>query len=185
MKKNVVRGIRKKTGHVICMSLVFLVLLYVSALADGKKQIAILGDSYSAYYHYVPRGFSCSYAINGTDGHNKWKNNVDSVKQMWWYPLVMSEEYNLTVNCSYSGSCFCGTRKYSQSYIQRMKKYLNGSRKADIIFVEGGTNDSWNKRSPGKLRFEKWNRKNLNRSLPAFCYILHYLKAHYPECFEK
>ena len=171
----------KRAGVMTCLTATLLFLCDMSVFAEEEKQIAILGDSYSAYYHYIPGGYRCSYAVNGTDGQNKWNNNVNSVKQMWWYPLIMSKEYKLSVNCSYSGSCICGTKKHSQSYVQRMKKYLNGSRKADIIFVEGGTNDIWNKRTLGKLRFEKWNQKNLNRTLPAFCYILHFLKVHYPE----
>ena len=176
-----VRRIRRRIGLLIWFSTVLLTLCSISSFADGKKQIAILGDSYSAYYGYIPKGYKCSYAIYGKDGQNKWNNNINSVTQMWWYPLIMSEEYKLSVNCSYSGTCFCGTKKNSNSYVLRMKKQLNGSRKADIIFVEGGTNDSWNRRAIGKLRYENWNQKNLNRSLPAFCYILNYLKAHYPQ----
>ena len=172
---------RTKTIWLTCLIVVFVSLFSELASAGEKKQIAILGDSYSAYYGYIPGGYECSYAIHGKDGQNKWSNNVNSVKQMWWYPLITSDDYNLSVNCSFSGSCLGGTGKYSQSFLIRMKKHLNGRRKADIIFVEGGTNDSWRKKPLGKLQYEKWNCTKLNRALPAFCYILHYLKTHYPE----
>lgn len=176
----------KKAILIFLVSFLFMAFT-VQAYGKGAKRIAILGDSYSAYYGMIPKGYDCSYAIRGIDGENKWKNNINSVKQMWWYRLMKTSRYKLTVNCSYSGSCFGyiykgGRRGNSSSFISRMKEYLNGrKKKADIIFVQGGTNDSWRKRPVGNVQYSRWTSKKLYKSLPAFCYILHYLKKHYPK----
>ncbi len=179
-------GIARYTLLFLCLMILLMPLQAVTASADETKSIAILGDSYSAYYGYIPKGYSCSYAIHGKDGVNKWRNNVNSVKQMWWYKLIETGRYKLSVNCSYSGSCFGyvkkgGKKRNKSSFITRMTKFLNGQKgQADIIFVQGGTNDSWRKRPIGGLKFNAWNKKDLRRALPAFCYILDYLKAHNP-----
>lgn len=171
----------------LCLVSTLLLILSMQTYGASRKRIAILGDSYSAYYGMIPKGYECSYAIRGVDGENKWRNNINSVKQMWWYRLIKNGHYKLSVNCSYSGSCFGyvykgGKRNNSSSYICRMKKDLNGKKKkADIIFVQGGTNDSWRKRPVGKVQYSKWSSKSLYKALPAFCYVLHYLKKHYPK----
>ncbi len=171
----------------LCLSLILISSQVSDIFAGETQQIAVLGDSYSAYYGYIPEGYSCSYAIRGKDGENKWPNNVSSVQQMWWHRLTETGRYKLLVNCSYSGSCFGyiykgGSSKNSSSYVSRMKKYLNGQKKqADIIFVLGGTNDTWRSRPIGKLKYSKWTQKDLYKALPAFSYILHYLKKHNPK----
>jgi len=166
---------------------IFLLLFSLHPFARSRKRIAILGDSYSSYFGTIPKGYASSYAYKGKDGKNKWKSDIKSAKQMWWYKLVKTGRYRLTINCSYSGSCFGyiwkgGRKKNPASYISRMKEYLNGKKvKADIIFVEGGTNDTWRKRPTGKLQYGKWTRKSLSKVLPAFCYVLRYLKKKYPK----
>ncbi len=179
-------SITRYTLLLLCLTILLIPFYAMSASANETKAIAILGDSYSAYYGYIPKGYSCSYAIHGKDGVNKWPNNVNSVKQMWWHKLIATGRYRLSVNCSYSGSCFGyvakgGKKRNQDSYITRMKKFLNGQkRQADIIFVQGGANDSWRKRPIGELKFNAWTQKDLRKALPAFCYILDYLKAHNP-----
>ena len=181
------RNTRKMALVLLCTAGLFLMLFSMNVSAKGRKRFAILGDSYSAYYGMIPKGYECSYAIKGKDGENKWPNNINHVSQMWWYRLIKTGRYKMTVNCSYSGSCFGyiykGGKSHNRtSYLCRMRKYLNGKRtKADIIFVQGGTNDSWRKKPIGKVKFEKWTKEDLRKALPSFSYILNYLKKKYPK----
>lgn len=121
----------------LCLVSTLLLILSMQTYGASRKRIAILGDSYSAYYGMIPKGYECSYAIRGVDGENKWRNNINSVKQMWWYRLIKNGHYKLSVNCSYSGSCFGyvykgGKGNNSSSYICRMKKDLNGKKRRRI-----------------------------------------------------
>ena len=181
---------RKQTRKALRLWLLtglFLLLFGLHPFAGSRKRIAILGDSYSSCFGTIPKGYAPSYAYKKKNGKIKWKRDVKSAGQMWWYKLVKTGQYRLAINCSYSGSCFgytCkgGLKKNPSSYISRMKEYLNGKKvKADIIFVEGGTNDTWKKRLTGKLQYGKRTRKSLSKALPAFCYILRYLKKKYPK----
>ena len=187
MMKNANTGRRKFSLILFCAIGLFLILFSMTVQAKGKKRFAILGDSYSAYYGMIPKGYICSYAINGRDGENRWPNNINRVSQMWWYKLAKTGRYQMTVTCSYSGSCFGyiykgGKKRNPQSYLTRMMKYLNGKKtKADLIFVQGGTNDVWRNKPIGKVRFDGWTQKHLKKALPAFCYILNYLKGNYPK----
>ena len=180
-------SIRKAFPVLLCTAVLFLILSSITVSAKGRNRFAILGDSYSAYYGMIPKGYDCSYAIRGKDGENKWPNNINHVSQMWWYKLAKNDHYKMTVNCSFSGSCFGyiykgGKRRNPQSYLSRMTRYLNGKRtKADIIFIQGGTNDSWRKKPVGKVKYGKWTQKDLRKALPSFCYILNYLKRKYPK----
>lgn len=52
--------------------------------------------------------------------------------------------------------------------------------KPDLLFVEGGINDTF--ASPvGTLQYKDWTEEDLKNSLPAYCYMLDYLKRHNPD----
>lgn len=65
-----------------------------------------------------------------------------------------------------------------------MKDYFSKDGKsadADTIFVFGGTNDAWANSPIGQLKYSNWTTDDLNSVLPAFCYMLSYIKQNNPD----
>lgn len=148
------------------------------------KNIAIIGDSYSTYYGWIPDGYSSWYAADGVDGHNTAENDVNSVEQTWWKQMINEKGYNLLVNSSYSGSCVCNTTfgggdGTATSFITRAAKDLEG-KNPDTIYIFGGTNDSGAGCPVGSLKYSDWTTDDLKQVLPAVCYLIDWNKTNFP-----
>lgn len=163
-------------------------ILSIKKYIDSKyKNFSILGDSYSTYQGWIPEGYLSWYKNNGK---NEETNNVKSVTNTWWWQLSKETKMNLLFNSSFSGSTICNTTYGGKdgsesSFVTRMKKDLGEGRflecKPDIIFIFGGTNDSWANSPVGELKYENWISEDLKKILPAFCYMLDYLKLWNPQ----
>ena len=146
----------------------------ISCDALEGKRIAILGDSYSTYVGWIPQGYAIYY-----DG----SRILTSVDQTWWKRLIDACDCELVINSSYSGSTICNTgyrqNDYTNiSFITRMKSDIPDS--VDVIFVFGGTNDSWAGSPVGELKYEDWTTDDLKNFLPAACYLFDYLTRTFP-----
>lgn len=144
-----------------------------------KKNIFIMGDSYSTYGGYIPEGYNCYYSDERTD-----EPIVKSVEKTWWKRLAAKMDYNIAMNDSFSGSTVCNTvrenHNISSSFVSRIDKYIDenffAENKIDEFFLFGGTNDSWTEAPLGELKYENWTADDLKCVLPAFCYIMDKLK---------
>ncbi|NDV95338.1 hypothetical protein D0T84_10450 [Dysgonomonas sp. 521] len=146
-----------------------------------KKEIkiSILGDSYSTFEGFVtPVSNPVWYPVtNGWDA-----NDVVDVKQMWWHGVLQEYGATLEINNSYSGATICNTGYYgtdssSLSFIARM----NNMGDPDIIFIFGGTNDSWANSPVGDYKYHDWTTADLKSFRPAFAYMLDYLTKKHPD----
>lgn len=144
------------------------------------KNISILGDSYSTFENWIlpdDRGY---YPYDG--------NDVTNVSETYWHKLLLSFNAGLITNDSFGGSTVAHTIRpnhtYSDSFIERMKNSLgigrNGQAKPDLILICGGTNDYWNNVPLGELKYSNWTDTDLENFLPAFCYMLDYIKYYNP-----
>ena len=148
------------------------------------KNIVIFGDSYSTYEGCIPDGYATYYSPNGrAEGPAVTKMNVDST---WWKQFIDLCGVNLLLNNSWSGSTI-GYTGYnnadcskSSSFIYRYNKLKdeNFFKKniVDIVFVFGGTNDSWSEAPLGEMKFSGWEEKDFFNVLPAICYFVYTLK---------
>lgn len=146
-----------------------------------KTSFSILGDSFSTYKGWIPEGYATWYGDGDT--------NINGVEETWWHLLMSEYDLSLLCNCSYSGSTVCTTgyeeiTDNAQAFIVRMKDHLDAkdssAPKPDILFVEGGINDTY--ASPaGTLQYGDWTEEDLKNALPAYCYMLDYLKHHNPD----
>ena len=142
---------------------------------------SIIGDSYSTYKNWIPENNASWYAVNGVDGENYQQNNVDSVKDCWWYKLSKETVFPLILNESYSGSTICNTGynggdSTSTSFITRADRACldaakTGKIKPRVIIVFGGTNDSWANVPIGEIQYSGWATADLKKFLPAACYL--------------
>ena len=145
------------------------------------KSFSIIGDSYSSYKGWVPAKATPWYGYNG-DGANYQDNDVDSVKDMWWHQLSKEVGVKLLLDDAWSGSIIANL---ISGFVMddRLKQFGTENvmrEKPDIIFVFGGTNDSWNDVEIGTPKYENWTDADLQKTIPAFCYLVDYLKTYNP-----
>ena len=146
--------------------------------AQAKETVAILGDSYSTYEGYL------TPSTNEIWYFQPWRDkrtDVNDVKQTWWWQVIDRGGFKLGVNNSYSGSTICNTGYNDEDYTARsfVTRY-NNLGTPDIIFVFGGTNDSWANVPVGEFKYENIRRADLFTFRPAMAYLMQGLINHYP-----
>ena len=144
--------------------------------------IMILGDSYSTFKGYIPEGHQPYYAPTGPDYIINYpelklnENDVCDVKDTWWYSLA-TENGNLLLNSSWSGSTICNTgyggADYSnKSFTKRIENLIEEgffkNNKIDTFFLFGGTNDSCADAPLGEKIHSGWTKEDLYHVFPAF-----------------
>lgn len=148
----------------------------------------IFGDSYSTFENYVPEDYDIYYSEKGRP-----ETDVTKVSQTWWYQVVTDADLNLVRNDSWSGSTICYTGydntdcSQTSSFIHRFTKLSKqgffDENKIDVVFVFGGTNDSWANAPVGTVKYDHFDKSDLYSVLPATCYFLKALKEKMP-CAE-
>ncbi|MBR2387938.1 MAG: hypothetical protein IKB02_04140 [Clostridia bacterium] len=152
---------------------------------EGPKNVMIFGDSYSTFEGYIPKTYKTWYYAAG-----RAETDVKQVSDTWWYPLCNEMGYNLVMNDSYSGSTIGYTgysgadTSQSSSFIHRLELYKNQNyfekNDIDLIFVFGGTNDSWCGAPLGEYKTENISKSDCYNVLPAIVYFLTELKEAAP-----
>ena len=144
------------------------------------KTFAILGDSYSTFKGHIPKGNRVYYPYPEVP-------DVIRVEQTWWHLLMQKRNLQLLVNESYSGATVCEDVRegypLDSAFTKRAIRAFcqENAEKPDIIFLFGCTNDSWFDRTIGENRYDNWTQEDLQKTLPAYCNIIHNLKTHNPE----
>lgn len=147
-----------------------LILLFAQAISAQIK-VSILGDSYSTFENWVPAENDAWY---GADKGN----DVKDVGLTWWHELIENNGLKLEVNNSWSGATICNTGYNGEDYTHRSFLTRAGSlgSKPDIIYVFGGTNDSWANSPIGDF-----DESDMFAVRPAAKAMLQKIKATYPE----
>lgn len=149
------------------------------SITAATKKVSILGDSYSTFEGWNPEGYISWYKPVPKPGR---PTDVTEVDQTWWKLYLDHTGYDLETNNSYSGSTVCNTgyegKDYSdRSFINRID--LLGH--PDIIFIFGGTNDSWAGSPVGDYIWSGWEPEQLYFYRPATAYMLSGIQKLYPE----
>ena len=149
----------------------------ISATAQYRKSISILGDSYSTFKDYLTPDTNYVWYPQ----ENRKTNDVVDVRQTWWHQFIKDNGFRLHVNNSFSGATICHTGYHREDYSDRSYctrlKYLGTP---DIIIVFGGTNDTWAKSPIGDFQYSDWKRHDLFKFRPAMAYLLSNLLDRYP-----
>ena len=155
-------------------------LLLIATLglnAQVRPTVAVLGDSYSTFEGFIPKGHPEWYRTNV----NKAATDVDKVEQTWWWQVVKNGGYKLGVNDSYSGSTVCFTGYDDADFSDRsFVTRATNLGTPDIILVCGGTNDSWCGAKVGEYKYEGWKRADMYYFRPAPAKLYTVLREHYP-----
>ena len=129
-----------------------------------RLSVSVLGDSYSTFEGFM------TPASNELWYYCKTRDNTDvtEVTQTWWWQTIKENGWKLDTNNSYSGA----TIGYSG--------YSGNIGNPDIIFIFGGTNDSWAGEKVGEYKWAEWNYGDFYTYRPAMAYLLNYLQLHHP-----
>lgn len=154
----------------------------ITANCQEQTKISILGDSYSTFRGHIYPEYNACWFGNIHKSEAQKTNDVSSVDQTWWSILLKKMDAKMIRNNSYSGATICHTgykkEDYSdRSFVSRMHNLGN----PDVIFIFGGTNDFWAESPMGEDQYDNWTRDDLFKFRPAFCYLLHHMKALYPK----
>jgi hypothetical protein len=152
-------------------------LLGLTAQAQNRQRISILGDSYSTFQDYIPEGNEPWYTLP----RDAKRTDVEKVSQTWWWQVVHDGGYLLERNDSYSGATICytgyGDEDYSpRSFITRLPRL--GS--PDIVLIFGNTNDSWCGAQVGEYKYGNFKRADLYFYRPALAKLLSEAQERYP-----
>lgn len=147
---------------------------------EQRKTISILGDSYSTFVGFIPKGNAIWYDLPV----NPRNTDVSDVRQTWWWKTISEGGYKLGVNDSYSGATISYSgyddADYSdRSFITRAER-LGDLGNPDIILIFGGTNDSWAGTKVGNYVYEDFRKGDLYFYRPALAKLLQTLQEHYP-----
>lgn len=159
------------------LCLVFLLLICSSmGFAQKERIVSILGDSYSTFEGYVPKGNLVWYSSQPGE-----KTDVKSVGETWWNRWLYENKCKLGINNSYSGATICdtgyGKADYSdRSFVTRLHHLGN----PDILFIFGGTNDNWAGSPVGNYKYAGWTKADLYQFRPAMAYMLNEIRHLYP-----
>ena len=154
-------------------------LLAVLAV-NAQTKLSILGDSDSTFDGYMSPSTNLSW-YNNPDNKSAAENDVKEVEQTWWQQLLKDTDMQLERNNSYSGSTVCTTGYRKEDYSDRAFIFRLGNLgNPDVIIVLSGTNDSWANAPVGDFKYEGWTKEDLAKFRPAFAYMIHQLKALYP-----
>ncbi|MBQ8046556.1 MAG: hypothetical protein IJ196_01340 [Prevotella sp.] len=138
------------------------------------KTFSVIGDSYSTFVGKTePTTNAQYYPREGLD--------VYEPAQTWWMLFQREAGVKLEQNNSYSGGTICNTwwngdDASAVSFVYREQNL----READLIIIEGGTNDS-NANSPiGSYKYSDWTEQDLKSFRPALAKTIDYLQNKYP-----
>ena len=150
------------------------------AQTSDKPTFAVIGNSISTYYDYIPSGYAIYYTAD------REKNNNLQVGDQWWMQLSRMSGLSFLANAAWSGSRVA----YDGSTLNGIAPFCSDARvkalgragNPDFIFVLGGTND-WSHSSNIPLG-EYCTTGEYKDSLSfrgAYSLLLHKITTRYPK----
>ena len=150
----------------------------LSAPAQAKPVLSILGDSYSTFEGWLTPDTNLVWYTVPPDTR---RTDVKRVGETWWWQVLKRKGWKLEVNNSYSGSTICNTGYRDEDYThESFVTRLANLGSPDVIIIFGGTNDSWAGSPLGEFKYEDIRRADLYTFRPAMAYMLSRLQELYP-----
>lgn len=160
--------------------LLFLLLLLLGTRAFAQNPdsltFAVLGNSISTYYDYLPSGYAVYYTAD------REKNYGIQVNDTWWMQLSRMSGLTFLANASWSGSrVACDVLNSNAPFLSNHRvNALGRAGIPDFVFIAGGTND-W---SQAKVPLGEYRTENFKDSVSfrgAYQRLLWKLATWYPE----
>ena len=119
-----------------------------STATSTKTRVSLIGDSITTYQGYTLFPSNYQYPKSSY-------TDFTSVTQTYWYQLIYEKMTNalLEANSSHTATCVQNTTKNGYPGYGFLNRYADLGN-PDVIFINGGTNDSWSFNLPvGTLDF--------------------------------
>lgn len=163
----------KKSFAFICL----FVFAVMQAMAQAKPIVSVLGDSYSTYEGFCPKGYAQWYRVPAKAD----MTDVTSVEQTWWWQVIKEGGYKMGMINSYSGATVCNRGYSGNDYTDRsFVTRCTNLGTPDIILICGATNDSWAGVKMGNYKYDGWTTADLFTFRPAMAKMLNDISLHYP-----
>lgn len=81
----------------------FIMLTFMPLMAQVKQTVAVLGDSYSTFEGFIPKGYATWYSPTTPPE----TIDVNKVEQTWWWQVIKEGGYKMGNINSYSGATIC------------------------------------------------------------------------------
>ena len=146
---------------------------------SSTNRVTVIGDSYSSYAGTIPARYEVYYPT--------YSATVSARNQMYWQLFIDHIGGSLSANCSWSGSMVgLGQSEYTAEGFIAPTRLADLPADTDVFVVFGGTNDDWQHRlhgynDIGSPKYADWTDNDKKSFAPAFCYLLDYLKTHWPD----
>lgn len=167
------RNILKKS-----MVIIIMLLAWSGTRAEVRDTVtfAVLGNSISTYYDYIPDGYKIFY------NQDREKKYGIQVGDTWWMQLSRMSGITFLANASWSGSrVSCDLLESDAPFVSNARiEAIGRAGNPDLIFIMGGTND-WNQ---AKLPLGNFSTENFTDSITfrgAYTMLLHKLTRRYPD----
>ena len=160
----------------LLLLLVLLTSTKVSAQNPDSLTFAVLGNSISTYYDFLPSGYAIYYT------QDREKNYGFQVGDTWWMQLSRVSGLTFLANASWSGSrVSCDLLNSNAPFLSNHRmKALGRAGVPDFVFIAGGTND-WNQ---SKVPLGQYRTENFTDSVSfrgAYQRLLWKLTTWYPQ----
>ena len=160
----------------VALLMLLLACVKVSAQNPDSLTFAVLGNSISTYYDYLPSGYAVYYSAD------REKNTGIQVGDTWWMQLSRMSGLTFLANASWSGSrVACDVLNSNAPFLSNHRmKALSRAGVPDFVFIAGGTND-WN---TSKVPLGQYRTENFTDSVSfrgAYQRLLWKLTTWYPQ----
>lgn len=147
----------------------------IAMTAAAQVKVSVLGDSYSTFQGCIPEGYDCWY-FTDTQG-----NDVHAPEETWWSILTDANGLQLEKNDSWSGATISYSGYRGEDYRHRsFNTRADRLGNPDLIFIFGGTNDSWVPSPVGEFKYADWTDADMYSYRPAMAALLSKMKTLYP-----
>ena len=162
--------------NLLAFLLLMLTCMKISAQNPDSLTFAVLGNSISTYYDYLPSGYAVYYTAD------REKNYSIQVSDTWWMQLSRLSGLTFLANASWSGSrVSCDLLNSNAPFLSNHRmKALGRAGVPDFVFIAGGTND-WNQ---SKVPLGQYRTENFTDSVSfrgAYQRLLWKLTTWYPQ----
>lgn len=86
LQQNYIRSIKTRTSIMKRFTIIisFIMLTFMPLMAQVKQTVAVLGDSYSTFEGFIPKGYATWYSPTTPPE----TTDVNKVEQTWWWQVI-------------------------------------------------------------------------------------------------
>lgn len=86
LQQNYIRSIKTRTSIMKRFTFIisFIMLTFMPLMAQVKQTVAVLGDSYSTFEGFIPKGYATWYSPTTPPE----TTDVNKVEQTWWWQVI-------------------------------------------------------------------------------------------------